>query len=274
MTAQPMSVEHRIDRRRPNLARVTNYLLDGDANTRIDRDLGDRLIAREPKVIELARSNRSFLHRVVTDLLERGITQFLDIGAGLPTAGTVHEITRRLAPEARVAYVDHDPATIEHGTNLLARGSRISETTTITYADLRRPNEVLAAPGVSELLDLTRPVAVLMLGVLQQCSDDDGVAEALHGYGEVLPADSGLAISHPTTDDAVIDYRAIAELLHSHRMPVSLLPRTRDDLHGLMLRAGTVLDSPGVVDVRHWRTDEPGEPPGTIGLYGVTARFG
>lgn len=105
-----------------------DFLLGGSSHGAVDRDLGRELILAEPLVVEIARENRSFLRRAVHHLVTAGIDQFLDLGSGIPTVGSTHEMARRLDPAARVAYVDIDPVAVAHGDLLLGGEKGVSTT--------------------------------------------------------------------------------------------------------------------------------------------------
>ena len=182
---------------RPNLARMYDYLLGGSRNFAADRDLADRMIINSPWVVAGARANRACLARMVRHcLLDLGITQFLDLGCGIPATGPVHEIAHALAPGARIAYVDHDPVVVAYARDLLVD----EPTITVTHADLRDPPAVLSAPGVAGLLDLNEPVAVLMLAVLHFVADADDPAGLVACYRSALASGSALGLTHVALD--------------------------------------------------------------------------
>jgi hypothetical protein len=150
-----------VDLERPNAARVYDYWLGGSSNFDVDRELGDEMVRIDPGVLDMARANRTFLYQVVTWLAHHGITQFLDLGSGIPTVGNVHEVAQAIEPSARVSYVDNEPVAVAHSKALL----RDNSLATVTNADLRNVDAVLHAPTVAGLLDFDRPIAVLMLSV-------------------------------------------------------------------------------------------------------------
>src|SRR5205807_4196712 len=160
-TAEPMGVR-RLDLDQPNAARMYDYYLGGSHNTSADRALAERILAADPRVRAVARANRSFLRRVIRLLVAGGIRQFLDLGSGIPTAGHVHEIAHTTDPEVKVAYVDNEPVAVSATRRLITDQRNV----TITAADLRDVDTVLTAPGVVELLDFSKPVAVLAFSVM------------------------------------------------------------------------------------------------------------
>ena len=100
----------------PNVARMYDYYLGGKDNFEPDRIAAEEVLALVPGLRRAAVENRRFLRRVVRFLAaEVGVSQFLDIGVGLPTQGAVHEVVREINPHARVVYVDYDPVVVSHG---------------------------------------------------------------------------------------------------------------------------------------------------------------
>jgi len=233
---------------RPTSARVYDFLLGGSAHGAVDRDLGRELIRAEPLVVAIARENRSFLRRAVTALVEAGIDQFLDLGSGIPTVGSTHEIARRIDPSVRVAYVDVDPVAVAHGELLLAQEQGL----TASWGDLRDPERVLAAPGVAGLLDLSRPVALLMFSVLQHVPDTDDPPMIVRRYLSRLAAGSALALSHLTGDDPRIDTAALRRLTEAYPRG-SMTPRSRGEVAAMV--AGVDLLDPGLVYAAQWRPE-------------------
>jgi hypothetical protein len=83
----------RIDTSVAHSARVHDYWLGGKDNFAVDRAAGDAVMAAYPGIVQSVRANRAFLARVVRFLAaEAGITQFLDIGTGIPAANKTHEV--------------------------------------------------------------------------------------------------------------------------------------------------------------------------------------
>lgn len=244
----------------PNLARMYDYYLGGSHNFAVDRAAADHAAAHAPHARTFARANRAFLQRVVVFLLAQGVDQFLDLGSGIPTVGNVHEITRPVNPDARVAYVDHEPVAVAAARHLLAGDRR----TTVTHADIRDIDGVLSAPGVAGLLDFARPVAVLAVAVLHALPDRDDPAGVVAGYRDACPAGSYLAISHlAATSFTLAEQDAVRDVLDQTPTPVTM--RTRDEVAALL--AGFTLVPPGVVLLPHWRPDlgpdgASLEPPG------------
>jgi O-methyltransferase involved in polyketide biosynthesis len=152
----------RFDRTRPNIARVWDYWLGGKAYFAADRELAEKMLEVHPPSAQMARENRQFLGRAVSYVAARGVRQFVDVGAGLPTAVNTHDIAQRVDPQARVAYVDNDPIVVSHARNLLGKQPQVIA----VHGDMREPKRILADAGLAELIDLTEPVCVVLSGVL------------------------------------------------------------------------------------------------------------
>lgn len=187
-----------VDMDRPNAARMHDYWLGGSHNFAADRELCNRIADVLPAGRDGIRSNRAFLRRVVQFLVtERGVTQFLDLGSGIPTAGNVHEVAQRADPEARVVYVDADPIAVAHARHILAGNDHCAA----VHADLRRPDDVLGRQELLGVLDLTRPIAVTMFSVLGFVSDADRPVGVVRRYLSRLVSGSHLAVSQSAEYD-------------------------------------------------------------------------
>jgi len=240
----------RDDLERPNPARIYDYALGGDANFTADRAAFDALSAVYPDTALAARANRAFLRRAVTFLAQTGIDQFLDIGAGLPTLGNVHTLAQTMNPLARVVYVDNDPVAVRYSRQLLDR-EKVPHTAAIE-ADLRDPAAILAHPRARRLLDLSRPVALILAAVLHFIPDDEAALGAVRDLTAALPAGSYMVISHVTDDGASSDTLAqLARLYAATTHPLGL--RSHVQLNRFF--DGFELVSPGIVFAPVWRPD-------------------
>jgi hypothetical protein len=182
-------------------ARVYDYWLGGKDNFPADRALAEHIMEAIPTMRDMAAANRAFLTRAVRHLSgEAGIRQFLDIGTGIPTSPNVHEVAHATAPGARVVYVDNDPIVHAHARALLTGGD--AGETAFILADLREPKSILDHPTLTATLDLSQPVAVLMVAVLMYFEDSDSPNpfEMVATLLEPMPSGSYVAISHPTAD--------------------------------------------------------------------------
>jgi len=181
-----------IDITKPNVARVYDYFVGGKDNFSADREFARRAMQLAPKAPMSARNNRAFLRRVVRHLVaEAGITQLIDIGSGLPTAGNVGEVAHAIDPGVRVVYVDNDPVVYTHSKALLSDPVRAD----IVNADIRDPAAILADPVLARLIDFSRPVGLLLLAVLHHVRDDEDPAGIAAALRDAMPAGSYLAIS-------------------------------------------------------------------------------
>jgi SAM-dependent methyltransferase len=235
------------DTSRPHPARVHDYLLGGKDNFRADRRAADAMIAQLPGLPAMTRANRDFLHRAVDHLVHgAGVRQFLDIGSGIPTARNVHEIALTADPTARVVYVDNDPVVAAHSRALLTGAAPGS--TAFVEADATDPAALLADPALTDTLDLSEPVALMLVSVLVHFPDrtaHDVVASLL----AALPPGSHLVISHPTTDFA--PEAAAQAVAAARRNGLTYVPRSRDEVAALF--AGTTPVEPGIVPLLAWR---------------------
>ena len=224
----------------PAAARVYDFYLGGFHNFAADREMGRQAIQMWPELPEIMRSNRGFLRRAVEFLVDAGVRQFLDLGSGIPTVGNVHEIAQRLAPDTRVVYVDNDPVAVEHSPAILAGDDR----TAVVQRDLRDPEAVLADPAVPALLDLSRPVAVLMVAVLHFVPDEDDPAGLVARFRDAVAAGSYLALSHATAGeraDRAAEHRGLYQ-----RTATPMTMRTRDAGRAAVRRVGAGGAGPGL----------------------------
>jgi S-adenosyl methyltransferase len=238
-----------VDPEVPNAARMYDYFLGGSHNFAADRRTAERLKIAVPWLVDAARANRMFLNRAVRYCVEEGIDQFLDLGSGIPTVGNVHEAARALDPRARVAYVDNEPVTVASAGALLA-GDPLA---TITAADIRDPDAVFAAPGVCDLLDLTRPVALLTVAVLHFIPDEDDPYAMVERYHARLAPGSAHVLTHGTADHDSTEVSAIADAYRNTANPA--IARTRAQVAGLF--GDTVIAEPGIVDATEWHQQGP-----------------
>ncbi|MEV0764466.1 SAM-dependent methyltransferase [Nocardia sp. NPDC050435] len=240
----------RIDTTIAHEARVYDYWLGGKDNYPADRALGDAIAGHIPAIQTMAQANRAFLGRSVRYLVrEAGITQFLDIGTGIPTAGNTHEVAQRADPAGRVVYVDNDPIVLAHARALMS--SSPQGKTAFIHADLHDPDSILSDPAIADTLDLSKPIAIMLVAVLMYFEDEDDPHGIVAKLLEVAAPGSYLVITHPTAD---FDERAMARVVHSATdAGITFHPRTRAETESLF--AGTELVEPGVVPVVTWRPD-------------------
>ncbi len=264
MAAERWTAEINTDVAHP--ARMYDYYLGGKDNFPADREAADQALAASPAVRDMARQNRAFLQRVVRFLArDAGIRQFIDIGAGLPTQGNVHEIAQAITPDARVVYVDNDPIVVVHSDALLA-----GHNTTAIKADLREPNVILEHPEVREVIDLDQPVAVLLVAVLHFLQDADDPVGVVARLRDAMAAGSYLAISHGTSDLPRAQPQVAAKVLRAYqRTSAPVVLRSRAQIERFF--DGFELVDPGLVQIQGWRPDGP-VPDVAGGIYGGVAR--
>jgi SAM-dependent methyltransferase len=260
-----------VDESRVHSARRYNYWLGGKDNYAVDRQSGDLIAAAFPTVRTMARENRGFLRRAVTHLAgEAGIRQFLDIGTGLPTADNTHEVAQRIAPGSRVVYVDNDPMVLVHARALLT--STPQGRTQYVEADLRDPEKILEREELVQTLDLTRPVALMLIAVLHFIRATPDAVRVVHTLLDALPAGSYLVASNATTDfsDPVTKARYESMIAAGQ---VDAFPRTAAEMAEIF--AGLEMLDPGLVAVSDWRAEQEPQPrpyPGEVAVYGAVAR--
>jgi SAM-dependent methyltransferase len=234
----------------PNVARMYDYYLGGKDNFAADRAAAEKVLTAVPAVPTIARANRAFLGRAVRYLAgECGIRQFLDIGTGLPTANSVHQVAQTIDPACRVVYVDHDPVVLAHGRALLAD----NPTTTVIQGDLRDPEAILAHPELTALIDLDAPVAVLMLLMLHFLDNEDNPHAIVARLRDALPPGSYLAFTHGTWGKRAEATSAAADAYQRATAAVTL--RTPEEISAII--DGFDLVEPGLVDLPAWRPDGP-----------------
>jgi hypothetical protein len=256
-----------IDVEQPSQARIYDYLLGGSLNFAPDRQAARQLITMVPDVPLIAQANRAFLRRAVRFLVGSGVRQFLDIGSGVPTRGNVHEVARAAARESRVVYVDIDPVAVAHSRQILAGDDQ----TVVLQEDARRPEHILRHPDVRRLLDLTRPVAILLTSVLHfipDSADPAGIVATLH---DAVAPGSYLALSHITGADCARGEAGAARA--DTRGGLFASPRRLAEVERFF--AGFDLVAPGLVGVRQWRpepADDIGADPEQVCMHAGVGR--
>ena len=236
-----------IDATVPNSARIWNYWLGGKDNYPVDREVGDEYRAIYPEIVQVARASRQFLARAVLYLAgEAQVHQFLDIGTGLPTFDNTHEVAQRVAETAKIVYVDNDPIVLAHARALLTSTKAV---TAYVDADLHDPDEILAAAG--RTLDFTRPIGLMMLGILGHIGDDDEARSIVKRLLDALPSGSYLTICDGTND--LFEAGVEAQRLYNESGAVPYRLRSAQQIADFF--EGLELVEPGVVSCPRWRPD-------------------
>jgi hypothetical protein len=247
----------------PNVARIYDYFLGGTDNFAADRAAAAEISRLAPEVVQRVRENREFLGRAVRFLSALGIRQYLDIGTGLPTRESVHQVAKRLVPDARVAYVDYDPVVVGHATSLL----EADPDAIVIEADMREPEVILRRVTERGFLDFAQPVAILMFAVLHFIPDTTAAAQIVATLRERLAAGSYLVITHATAGNMSAESIAKATQTYAASSAGSITLRSRAEIEAFFDELE--LTAPGVVPAAHWRPEsDPGATPPAI--YGPT----
>ncbi|MEU4447541.1 SAM-dependent methyltransferase [Actinosynnema sp. NPDC050801] len=266
---RPAWVGPDIDLSRPSPARVYDVHLGGAHNFQVDREAAERIAAVMPDLPRILRANRAFLRRAVRHLVDQGVTQFLDLGSGIPTVGNVHEVAWAVNPDCRIVYVDVDPVAVAHSAAILGE----SDNATAVQGDMRRPHDILNHPETRRMLDLTRPVGVLMFAVLHFVPDSDRPAEIIRRYLDAVVPGSYVAFSHASLEGGADKAEEATEQFRSRVTDFAM--RTRAEIADLF--ACVELLDPGVVYLTEWRPDagdEDDDPKRTSTFAGVGRKTG
>ncbi|MYR43377.1 SAM-dependent methyltransferase [Streptomyces sp. SID5910] len=264
---RPAWAPRSIDITVPSVSRIYDFYLGGSHNFEVDREAARRAMEFLPGLPKIMQANRAFMRRAVRFAAQQGIDQFLDIGSGIPTFGNVHEVAREARPDARVVYVDHDPVAVAHSQAVL-EGAEFAD---VVAADLLKPREILDSPQVERLIDLNRPVALLLVAILHFVEDADDPCAAVAELTAALAPGSLLVLTHasyegiPTSAEraggAVDVYKDI-------RNP--LIMRSRDEIARFF--EGYEMVEPGLVPMPRWRPEtapEEEDPYAFSGIAGV-----
>jgi SAM-dependent methyltransferase len=249
-----------LDTSRPNASRMYDYMLGGTDNFAADREAADRLRAVAPELSQTAWANREFHQRATAWMAEAGITQFIDVGCGLPTMENTHQVVQRIMPGARVAYVDYDPAVIAHAKALLAKGG---DNVAVILGDLRNPAGVLDALRETGLLDLGQPCGLLITAVLHFIPASHDPVGAVRRLTGALAGGSYLALSHVTIDGVSAD-RVEMGLEVYRSASAQMNPRNKAEVtsffDGMELLPPWPGAEPGVSRVSLWGKGKPPAP--------------
>ncbi|ANS69610.1 hypothetical protein SLINC_7386 [Streptomyces lincolnensis] len=264
---RPAWAPRSIDISVPSVARIYDYYLGGSHNFEVDRQAARKAMDFMPGLPKIMQANRAFMRRAVRHAADEGIDQFLDIGSGIPTFGTVHEVAQRIRPGARVVYVDHDPVAVAHSEAVLAG----NPDTGVVAADLRKPQEILASPAVQTLIDLKRPVALLLVAILHFVEDADDPYKAVAELREALAPGSRLILTHASYEGIPLPAeRAEGTVAVYKDIRNPLIMRSREEIARFF--EGYDMVEPGLVPMPHWRPETPPEdedPYAFSGFAGV-----
>jgi SAM-dependent methyltransferase len=251
----------------PSVSRIYDFYLGGSHNFEVDREAARKAMEFMPGLPKIMQANRAFMRRAVRFAAAEGITQFLDIGSGIPTFGSVHEVARAVSPEARVVYVDHDPVAVAHSQAVLAG----NEHADVLAADLRKPREILDSPQVQGLIDQNRPVALLLVAILHFVEDMDDPYAAVAELRDALAPGSLLVLTHASYEGIPLPperAEGAVDVYKDIRNP--LVMRSRDAIARFF--EGYDMVEPGLVPMPEWRPDtvlEDEDPYSFSGFAGV-----
>lgn len=238
----------------PSTARMYDYFLGGKDNYAVDREAAEEVIAAYPETRILARANRRFLTRAIWYLAEHGVEQYIDLGCGFPTSPNVHEVARQVRPDARIVYVDSDPVVASHIRAFCVRDKSVA----FVQHDIRYPQAILEDRMLTDLIDLSQPVAVLCVAVLHFIPQEDNPKEIMAAFRWRMAPGSYLAVSHVTSDGVDPGIVARVEKVYQ-RATAPAVPRTTADIAEFF--TGLDLVEPGLVDVSQWRPDTIARKP-------------
>ncbi|MFJ4621891.1 SAM-dependent methyltransferase [Streptomyces sp. NPDC088812] len=264
---RPAWAPRSIDVSVPSVSRIYDYYLGGSHNFEVDREAARRAMEFLPGLPKIMQANRAFMRRAVRYAAGEGITQFLDIGSGIPTFGNAHEVAQEASPGARIVYVDHDPVAVAHSQAVLAG----NEDADVVAADLRKPREILTSPQVEHLLDLNRPVALLLVAILHFVEDEDDPYAAVAELTDALAPGSLLVLTHASYEGIPLPPEragGAVDVYQDIRNP--LIMRSRDDIARFF--EGYEMVEPGLVPMPRWRPEtapEDEDPYAFSGFAGV-----
>ncbi|GAA5067226.1 SAM-dependent methyltransferase [Streptomyces similanensis] len=264
---RPAWAPRSIDISVPSVARIYDYYLGGSHNFEVDREAARKAMEFLPGLPKIMQANRAFTRRAVRFAVDEGITQFLDIGSGIPTFGNVHEVARAARPGSRVVYVDHDPVAVTHSQAVLAG----DDDTDVVAADLRKPRDILESPQLRALIDLNRPVALLLVAILHFVEDTDDPYAAVAELRDALAPGSLLVLTHASYEGIPLPperSEGAVDVYKDIRNP--LIMRSRDRIARFF--EGYDMVEPGLVPMPLWRPEtapEDEDPYAFSGFAGV-----
>jgi hypothetical protein len=269
-SAPPDSALPEIDVTKAHPARMYDYFLGGKDNFAADRDVAGRVLESWGSVRTAVRENRAFLGRAVRYLArEAGISQFLDVGTGLPSANNVHEVAQAVNPAARVVYADNDPIVLAHARALLASGPQ--GVTAYLDADIRDPASILSDPVTRATLDFSQPIGLILVAVLHFLPDEDEPRRIVQTLTDALPSGSYLVASHATAEHNEAGLAGAGRAYSQGGLRGAI---RNSEVFADLAFAGLELVDPGVVLVSEWRPERDAIRPlaSEVNTYGGVAR--
>ncbi|MFF5253924.1 SAM-dependent methyltransferase [Streptomyces leeuwenhoekii] len=264
---RPVWAPRSIDITVPSVSRICDFYLGGAHNFEADREAARKAMAFLPGLPKIMQANRAFLRRAVRFALDEGVTQFLDIGSGIPASGNVHEVARAVRPGARVVYVDHDPVAVAHSQTVLEG----DDDADVVAGDLLEPQDILTSAQVERLIDLNRPVALLLVAILHFVEDADDPYRAVTELRDALAPGSLLVLTHASYEGIPLPPEragGAVDVYKDIRNP--LIMRSREEIARFF--EGYDMVEPGLVPMPHWRPEtapEDEDPYAFSGFAGV-----
>lgn len=259
----------RTARKAATAARMYDYYLGGIHNFAADREAAEAVIGQYPFIRDAARANRSFVVNAVQHVASAGISQFLDLGSGIPTVDNVHAVVRRLHPDARVAYVDIDPDAVAESMAILDG----DEHAVAVRGDVQDPRAVLGHPEVRRILDFSEPIGLLLAAVLHFVPDHEAADRVAAEFVSALPKGSFVVVSHSATESfALTEQSTITENVYQRRTSTPGTVRTREQVERLF--DGLELVEPGVVWAQQWQAGVQVADTTPLGLGGLWVGVG
>jgi SAM-dependent methyltransferase len=244
-----------------------DYYLGGSHNFEVDREAARRAMEFMPGLPKVMQANRAFMRRAVRYAADQGVSQFLDVGSGIPTFGNVHEVAQAARPGARVVYVDHDPVAVAHSQAVLEGNDDAG----VVAADLCKPQEILRSPEVERLIDLNQPVALLLVAILHFVEDEDDPYGAVAELGEALAPGSLLVLTHASYEGVPLPPERAGGAVNVYQdIRNPLIMRSREEIARFF--KGYDMVEPGLVAMPRWRPDtapEDEDPYAFSGFAGV-----
>ncbi|MFC7995259.1 SAM-dependent methyltransferase [Streptomyces rochei] len=250
---RPAWAPRSIDISVPSVSRMYDFYLGGSHNFEVDREAARRAMEFMPGLPKIMQANRAFMRRAVRFAAAEGIDQFLDIGSGIPTFGNVHEVAARSRPGSRVVYVDHDPVAVARSEAVLAGHDDAG----VVAADLLKPHDILASPQVERLIDLNRPVALLLVAILHFVEDADDPYGAVAELSGALAPGSMLVLTHASYEGVPLPAERASGAVDVYKdIRNPLIMRSREEIARFF--EGYDMVEPGLVPMPRWRPE--GEP--------------
>ncbi|MEV4916156.1 SAM-dependent methyltransferase [Streptomyces tirandamycinicus] len=251
----------------PSVSRIYDYYLGGSHNFEVDREAARKAMQFMPGLPKIMQANRAFMRRAVRYAVSEGVSQFLDVGSGIPTFGNTHEIAQKADPGARVVYVDHDPVAVAHSRAVLEGNDGAG----IVQADLRKPVDILADGETTRLLDLERPVALLLVAVLHFLEDSDAPGRSVAALRDALAPGSLVVVTHASYEGIPLPREQAGGAVGVYKdIRNPLVMRSREEIARFF--DGFEMVEPGLVSMPDWRPETPAaqeDPYAFSGYAGV-----